>query len=128
MARPEGVFLRVASTPVKAEDRDKENPQRIGLKTVAVTYRQQLDLPAATANNPALLDEAMWQQSLDELKQQEFRNVPVLGGAMTVQLNNDGSRRSITKTWFRAGPVRRIVETKSYGQALEETIKALGPL
>jgi hypothetical protein len=130
MARPEGAFLRLASTPVKAEDRDKENPMRIGLKTVIVTYRQQLNVLAEMEKDrpiPPDIDKAMWDQLLQELRQREVSGVPVLGGAITVQLNNDSKVRSATKTWYRTGPITRMVEPEPYEAALDEARKALGP-
>ena len=119
-AQPEGVHLRLASTPVNREDRAKEESLQIAQKNVIVAFGRQIELRRLMQNYRPDIPGNILEVTPDRAS--------VLGpnGGIEVQLNNDGSVRNASKIWRRVVGIKDLVKTKNPEEARKEAEARLG--
>jgi hypothetical protein len=94
---PIGVRFMIESAPVEG----KRDQTRQFQKNVIVTFKRQIDVDG------------------------ELVNVLGEGGAMTVQMNNDGSVLNTSKIWREIVDAKQQVRVKTYEEAYAEALKQL---
>lgn len=93
-AEPTGVRFMIETAPVKGIQEERQQIQ----KNVIVTFQRQIDVDGVRVN---VLGE---------------------GGAMAVQMNNDGSVLNASKVWRKVVDVRQQARVKRYEEAYEEAL------